>query len=138
MVSRTNIDRLSTKMDVLVMVLNQVIYFILLGARRRRKRSLVMHKKKRMILPFVPSKDGARRLKQLESLATALTTSKTEFSNELTYMPNMAPRSSNLARLEVGGIQVRKSFQMKFYYNHLVFCCSNFALLDFQGSAKGG
>ncbi|OQU83959.1 hypothetical protein SORBI_3005G205700, partial [Sorghum bicolor] len=75
-------------------------------ARRRRKRSLVMHKKKRMILPFVPSKDGARRLKQLESLATALTTSKTEFSNELTYMPNMAPRSSNLARLEVGGIQV--------------------------------
>ncbi|KAG0530850.1 hypothetical protein BDA96_05G222600 [Sorghum bicolor] len=76
------------------------------GARRRRKRSLVMHKKKRMILPFVPSKDGARRLKQLESLATALTTSKTEFSNELTYMPNMAPRSSNLARLEVGGIQV--------------------------------
>ncbi|CAD6252734.1 unnamed protein product [Miscanthus lutarioriparius] len=75
-------------------------------ARRRRKRSLVMHKKRRRILPFVPSEDGARRLKQLASLASALTTSKTEFCNELTYMPNMAPRSSNLARLEVGGIQV--------------------------------
>ncbi|XP_066315919.1 probable Histone-lysine N-methyltransferase ATXR5 isoform X1 [Miscanthus floridulus] len=75
-------------------------------ARRRRKRSLVMHKKRRRILPFVPSEDGARRLKQMASLATALTSSKTEFSNELTYMPNMAPRSSNMARLEVGGMQV--------------------------------
>ncbi|XP_066334469.1 probable Histone-lysine N-methyltransferase ATXR5 [Miscanthus floridulus] len=75
-------------------------------ARRRRKGSLVMHKKRRRILPFVPSEDGARRLKQLASLASALTTSKKEFCNELTYMPNMAPRSSNLARLEVGGIQV--------------------------------
>ena len=65
-----------------------------------------MHKKRRRILPFVPSEDGARRLKQMASLATALTSSKTEFSNELTYMPNMAPRSSNLARLEVGGMQV--------------------------------
>ncbi|PWZ09170.1 putative Histone-lysine N-methyltransferase ATXR5 [Zea mays] len=74
--------------------------------RRRRKRSLVMHKRRRRILPFVPSEDGARRLKQMASLATALTSSKTKFSNELTYMPNMAPRSSNLARLEVGGMQV--------------------------------
>ena len=65
-----------------------------------------MHKKRRRILPFVPSEDEARRLKQLVSLATALTTSKIVFSNELTYMPNMAPRSSNLARLEVGGMQV--------------------------------
>ena len=97
-----------------------------------------MHKKRRRILPFVPSEDGARRLKQLASLAFALTTSKTEFCNELTYMPNMAPRSSNLARLEVGGIQVIKSFNMKFCNNYLVFCCSNFALLDFQGSAQRG
>ena len=71
-----------------------------------------MHKKKRMILPFVPSEDGSRRLKQLASLATALTSSKTEFTNELTYMPNMAPRSSNLGRMEeVGGIQVSTYFQ---------------------------
>jgi hypothetical protein len=79
-----------------------------------------MHKKRRRILPFVPSGDGARRLKQLTSLATALTTSKTEFSNELAYMPNMAPRSSNLARLEVGGIQVRKSFHMN---SVTTICC---------------
>ena len=43
------------------------------------------------------------------SLATALTSSKTDFSNELIYMPNTAPRSWNLARLEVGGMQDSKS-----------------------------
>nr|CAB3475547.1 unnamed protein product [Digitaria exilis] len=74
--------------------------------RRRRKRSLVMHKKRRRILPFVPTEDRARKLKQMASLATALVSSKTEFSNELTYMPDMAPRSSNQARLEEGGMQV--------------------------------
>ncbi|PAN26380.1 hypothetical protein PAHAL_5G008000 [Panicum hallii] len=74
--------------------------------RKRRKRSLVMHKKRRRILPFVPTEDRARRLKQMASLATALTSSKTEFSNELTYIPNMAPRSSNQARLEEGGMQI--------------------------------
>jgi hypothetical protein len=97
-----------------------------------------MHKKTRRILPFAPSEDAARRLKQLTSLATALTTSITKFSNELTYMPKMAPRSSNLARLEVGGMWVRKYFHMKFCYNHFVFCSSNFALLDFQGSTQSG
>ncbi|PUZ52862.1 hypothetical protein GQ55_5G007200 [Panicum hallii var. hallii] len=74
--------------------------------RKRRKRSLVMHKKRRRILPFVPTEDRARRLKQMASLATALTSSKTEFSNELTYIPNMAPISSNQARLEEGGMQI--------------------------------
>ncbi|KAG2603490.1 probable Histone-lysine N-methyltransferase ATXR5 [Panicum virgatum] len=74
--------------------------------RKRRKRSLVMHKKRRRILPFVPTEDRARRLKQMASLATALISSKTVFSNELTYMPNMAPRSSNQARLEEGGMQI--------------------------------
>jgi len=54
----------------------------------------------------------------MASLATAMTSSKTKFSNELTYMPNMAPRSSNLARLEVGGMQVSKSFHLKLCYNH--------------------
>ncbi|XP_066319720.1 histone-lysine N-methyltransferase ATXR6-like isoform X3 [Miscanthus floridulus] len=61
---------------------------------------LIMHKKRR-ILPFVPIEDGTRRVKQMASLATALSSSKTEFSNDLTYMIDMAPRSSNLARLEV-------------------------------------
>ncbi|GJM91796.1 hypothetical protein PR202_ga08207 [Eleusine coracana subsp. coracana] len=84
----------------------ELTLFSFLDARRRRKRSLVMHKKRRRILPFVPSEDGVRRLKQMASLATALTSSDTEFSNELTYMPGMAPRSSNQARLEEGGMQV--------------------------------
>ncbi|KAF8730763.1 hypothetical protein HU200_016626 [Digitaria exilis] len=74
--------------------------------RKRRKGCLVMQKKRMGILPFVPSEDRDRRLEQLASLATALTSSKAEFTNELTYVPNMAPRSSNQARLEEGGIQV--------------------------------
>ncbi|CAL4994852.1 unnamed protein product [Urochloa decumbens] len=75
--------------------------------RNQRKRTLLLTKKKRRrILPYVPSKDITTRLRQMASLATALTSSKAEFSNELTYMPNMAPRSSNQARLEEGGIQV--------------------------------
>jgi len=59
------------------------------------KGSVIMHKKRR-ILPFVPTEDRALRIKQMASLATALTSSETEFSNELTNMPNMAPRSSKL------------------------------------------
>jgi hypothetical protein len=69
-----------------------------------------MHKKRRRTLPFVPTEDRAIRLKQMASLATALTSSRAEFSNELTYVHTMAPRSSNQARSEEGGIQVRKSF----------------------------
>ena len=42
----------------------------------------------------------------MASLATALTATNTEFSNELTYMPRMAPRSANRASLEKGGMQV--------------------------------
>jgi hypothetical protein len=64
-----------------------------------------MHKKRR-IPPFVPIEDGTRRVKQMASLATALPSSKTEFSNELTYMPYMPPSSSNLARLEVSHMRV--------------------------------
>ena len=90
LVSRTNIDRWSTERDAHVMVLNQVFYFVFSNARRRTKRSLVKQKKRR-ILPYVPSEDGARRLKQMASLASALTFSKIEFSNELTYMLNMDP-----------------------------------------------
>ncbi|XP_041009843.1 histone-lysine N-methyltransferase ATXR6 [Juglans microcarpa x Juglans regia] len=76
--------------------------------RKKRKRagSLVISKKKRRLLPFNPSEDPARRLEQMASLATALTATGTEFSNELTYMPGMAPRSANCAALEQGGMQV--------------------------------
>ncbi|CAA7399812.1 unnamed protein product [Spirodela intermedia] len=74
--------------------------------RRKRVGGLVVAKKKRKLLPFVPSEDPKRRLAQMASLATALTTTGTQFSNELTYSPGMAPRSANCAALERGGMQV--------------------------------
>lgn len=40
------------------------------------------------------------------SLASALTAQNMEFSNELTYMLGMAPRSANQAEFENGGMQV--------------------------------
>ncbi|CAL0327580.1 unnamed protein product [Lupinus luteus] len=77
-------------------------------ARKRRKRSgpRIVQKKKRRILPFVPSEDPAQRLKQMGSLASALTALNIEFSDHLTYLPGMAPRSANDAGLESGGMQI--------------------------------
>lgn len=82
--------------------------FQFLDAKKRRKRSrpLVLHKKKRRLLPFVPTKDPAQRLKQMGSLATALTALNIEFCDHLTYLPGMAPRSANRAELENGDMQV--------------------------------
>lgn len=77
--------------------------------KRRRTGGLVMAKKKRKLLAFNPSETPERRLEQMASLATALTATRTDFSNELTYRFGMAPRSSNLSRLEHGGMQVTKS-----------------------------
>ncbi|XP_011024874.1 PREDICTED: histone-lysine N-methyltransferase ATXR6-like isoform X2 [Populus euphratica] len=74
--------------------------------KRKRSSSLVVSKKRRKLLPFSPSEDPERRLEQMRSLATALTASGTEFSNELTYRPGMAPRSVNQSALEKGGMQV--------------------------------
>ncbi|XP_042495467.1 probable Histone-lysine N-methyltransferase ATXR5 [Macadamia integrifolia] len=74
--------------------------------RRRRCKTLVMYKKKRRLLPFHPTEDPKRRLQQMGSLATALTALHMEFSNDLTYMPGMAPRSANQARFEKSGMQV--------------------------------
>lgn len=42
----------------------------------------------------------------MTSLASALTALNMEFSDELTYMPDMAPRSANCAKFESGGMQV--------------------------------
>lgn len=66
----------------------------------------MIQKKKRKLLSFIPSEDRAQRLKQMGSLASALTSLQIEFSDSLTYMPGMAPRSANQAELEVGGMQV--------------------------------
>ncbi|GMY12420.1 probable Histone-lysine N-methyltransferase ATXR5 isoform X3 [Fagus crenata] len=74
--------------------------------RRRRSGSLVLQKKRRRLLPFVPTEDPSRRLKQMGSLASALTALHMEFSDDLTYMPGMAPRSANQAKFENGGMQV--------------------------------
>ncbi|GMH08871.1 hypothetical protein Nepgr_010711 [Nepenthes gracilis] len=84
-----------------VEVLNQDI-----RKKRKRSTSIAVSKKKRKLLAFNPSEDPSRRLEQMASLATALTATGTEFSNELTYLPDMAPRSANRPDLEKGGMQV--------------------------------
>ncbi|KAK2391146.1 putative Histone-lysine N-methyltransferase ATXR5 [Trifolium repens] len=73
--------------------------------RWRRPRPLVLQKKSRKLLPFVPTKDSDRRLKQMASLASALKALNMEFSNHLTYFPGMAPKSVNRSILENGGMQ---------------------------------
>lgn len=84
----------------------RILSKLFVDGRKRKRRSLVMCKKRRRILPFVPTENPARRLEQMGSLATALTSMNMKFSNELTYMPQMAPRSANQANLEKGGMQV--------------------------------
>lgn len=82
--------------------------FAVSDAPRRRKRasSLVVSKRKRKLLPYGPSEDPVRRMEQMASLATALTATGAKFSDKLTYVPGMAPRSANRASLEHGGMQV--------------------------------
>lgn len=65
-----------------------------------------MAKKKRRLLPFNPSNDEKKRLEQMASLATALSSTGTKFSDELTYARGWAPRSANRSVLESGGMQV--------------------------------
>lgn len=75
---------------------------------KRRSRPLTMTKRKRRLLPFVPAKDPLQRDAQLRTLASALTSLNMKYSNELTYVPGMAPRSANQSMFEIGGVQVRK------------------------------
>lgn len=74
--------------------------------KRRRAGGLVMSKKRRRLLPFVSTEDPTRRLEQMASLATALNATGAEFSNKLTYIPGMAPRSANCSSRERDGMQV--------------------------------
>lgn len=78
--------------------------------RRRRSGSLVLQKRRRRLLPFIPTEDSTQRLKQMGSLASALTTLQMKFSDDLTYMPGMAPKSANQSKLEDGGMQVEYMF----------------------------
>lgn len=57
-------------------------------------------------MPFIPSEDPAQRLKQMGTLASALTALHMEFSDDLTYLPGMAPQLANQAKFEQGGMQV--------------------------------
>ncbi|KAJ4757552.1 Histone-lysine N-methyltransferase [Rhynchospora pubera] len=74
--------------------------------RKRRWTPLARQKKRRRLLPYIATEDPQRRLQQMASLATALTSLKMEFSNELMYVPRMAPRYKNRASLEKEGMQV--------------------------------
>ncbi|KAF7840086.1 putative Histone-lysine N-methyltransferase ATXR5 [Senna tora] len=74
--------------------------------RKRRTGSLVLQKKRRRFLPFIPTENPSQRMKQMGSLASALTALHMEFSDDLTYSPDMAPRSANHAEFENGGMQV--------------------------------
>ncbi|KAH9313923.1 hypothetical protein KI387_022550, partial [Taxus chinensis] len=73
---------------------------------KKRGSKLFVTKRKRRLLPYVPTENPDRRLEQMASLATALTTAGVQFSDELTYSSSMAPRSSNRPTLEKGGMQV--------------------------------
>lgn len=74
--------------------------------KRKRTTSLRTSKKKRKLLPFSPSEDSSMRFNQMQSLAAALTATGADYSNELTYIPGMAPRSANCSTLEREGMQV--------------------------------
>ncbi|XVF61107.1 hypothetical protein PTKIN_Ptkin08bG0102400 [Pterospermum kingtungense] len=81
--------------------------------RRRRSGSLVLLKKRRRLLPFIPSDDPNQRLKQMGTLASALTAMQMEFSDDLTYSHCMAPRSANQSKFEDGGMQVLSKEDME-------------------------
>ncbi|CAI9283304.1 unnamed protein product [Lactuca saligna] len=74
--------------------------------KRRQKNCIAASKKRRRLLPYSPSEDPARRLEQMASLATTLTTIEAEFSNVLTYIHGMALRSPNRPAYEKEGMQV--------------------------------
>lgn len=65
-----------------------------------------MKKRRRKLLPLVPSEDPDQRLAQMGTLASALTALGIKYSDGLNYVPGMAPRSANQSKLEKGGMQV--------------------------------
>ncbi|PKI45239.1 hypothetical protein CRG98_034366 [Punica granatum] len=81
--------------------------------RRRRWAPPVFQKKRRRLLPFIPHEDHAQRLKEMSSLASALTALQMEFSDDLHYLPGLAPRSANQAKFEIGGMQVLSKEDME-------------------------
>ncbi|GJR60630.1 hypothetical protein Tco_1502792 [Tanacetum coccineum] len=74
--------------------------------KRRRTSSLATSKKRRRLLAFSPTEDPARRLEQLASLGTTLTATGAQFSNDLTFISGMAPKSGNNPAYEKEGMQI--------------------------------
>lgn len=63
-------------------------------------------------MPFTPSEDPASRLEQMASLATSLTATGAEFSNDLTYIHGIASKSANCPAYEKEGMQVKFSLNI--------------------------
>ena len=92
-------------MELIGFILNAEMKCI--ETRKRRRPSggtLCRQKKSRRLQPYVPCTDPQRRLEQMASLATALTSIGVEFTDSLSY--GLAPRSANRAEMEKGGMQV--------------------------------
>ncbi len=88
--------------------------------RKRRRQSggsLCRQKKSRRLLPYIPCSDPHRRLEQMASLATALTSVGVSFTDKLLY--SFAPRMANTARLEKGGMQVIPSLPLLHIFEKL-------------------
>lgn len=87
-----------------------ILITTLADSRRRKRRTcpIVHHKKRRRLLPYTPSNDTDKRLEQMRSLACALTSLNMEYSDDLTYSFDMAPRGANMSSFENGGMQVFK------------------------------
>lgn len=60
----------------------------------------------------------------MQSLAIALRDTRTEFSNDLTYVHGMAPKSANSAALE------REGMQVKMFFIELIILIHNVTCLD--------
>jgi [histone H3]-lysine27 N-methyltransferase len=70
----------------------------------------IITRHKRQQLPFVficVDDDFKMRLEQMALLLTPLIATKTEFSDELTFMSGIAPMDANSPDLECGGMQVK-------------------------------
>lgn len=75
----------------------------------------MLQKRRRRILPYIPAEDSSQRVKQMGSLASALTALRMEFRAELTYMPGMASRRANQSKFEDGCMQVLASLSLSLF-----------------------
>lgn len=67
---------------------------------------------------MVPSEDPEQRFAQMGTLASALTALGIKYSDDLTYVPGMAPRSANRSKFEIGGMQVQDKTIFQLIFNN--------------------